>query len=42
MKSLFLKPIGTISDLGTPREWITEIVCYAIGVAAFILFLICL
>lgn len=24
MKSLFRKPIGTLRDLGTPREWTAD------------------
>jgi len=42
MKNIFPKPIGTLRELGTAREWITEIVCMAICAAAFILALICL
>ena len=42
MKPIFPKPIGTLRELGTPREWITEIVCAAICTAAGILALICL
>jgi hypothetical protein len=42
MKNIFLKPIGTLRDLGTPREWITEIVCMAICAAVLIAALIIL
>ena len=40
MKDIFLKPIGTLRELGTAREWITEIVCMAICAAVLILALI--
>lgn len=42
MKNIFLKPIGTLRDLGTAREWITEFVCMAICAAVLVAFLICL
>ena len=41
MSPLFLKPIGTIRDLGTGRAWLAEIIGLLICVAALILFLIC-
>ena len=37
MKNIFLKPIGTLRELGTAREWITEIVCMAICAAVLLL-----
>jgi len=42
MKSLFPHPIGTIKDLGTTREWVTEAACIAlcalILIALYIIF----
>jgi hypothetical protein len=29
MKRLFLKPIGTLRDLGTPSEWISDVFALA-------------
>ena len=37
MKQIFLKPIGTLRELGTPREWITEAVCLLFCAAVLIL-----
>jgi len=37
MKTIFLKPIGTLRELGTAREWITEFVCMAICAAVLLL-----
>jgi len=42
MKHIFLKPIGTLRELGTAREWITEFVCMAICAAVLIAALIIL
>ena len=42
MKNIFRQPIGNLRDLGTARQWITEIVCFAIGAAVLITALICL
>lgn len=42
MKSLFPHPIGTLRDLGTARQWITDAVCVGICVAVVILALIVL
>jgi hypothetical protein len=42
MKNIFLKPIGTLRELGTAREWTTEILCLSICAAAIALALICL
>ena len=37
MKNIFRKPIGTLRELGTAREWITEAIGILLCVAAFIL-----
>ena len=41
MKTIFLKPIGTLRDLGTPREWIVEalgiVLCALVIIAALII-----
>jgi hypothetical protein len=41
MKNIFLKPIGTLRELGTPRQWITEaiglLLCAALFILAYIL-----
>ena len=34
---IFPQPIGTLRDLGTAREWITEIACMAICAAVLLL-----
>lgn len=36
MKSVFLKPIGTLRDLGTARVWLGETVCLVILAAMVI------
>lgn len=30
MKSIFIKPIGTLRELGTVRAWIGEVVCLVV------------
>lgn len=42
MKNIFLKPIGTVRDLGTPREWIGDalvMVAWAIIIIAALILL---
>ena len=42
MKTIFPQPIGTLRDLGTPREWITDLMGCALiaGAVAVLLFLL--
>ena len=42
MKNIFPHPIGTLRDLGTPRQWLTDAVCLALGAAVIIAALILL
>lgn len=37
MKQIFHKPIGTLRELGTAREWIGEAACVLLCAAAVIL-----
>lgn len=39
---IFRRTIGTIHDLGTPREWLTDALCWGMIIGAAIVFLICL
>jgi hypothetical protein len=37
MKSLFPHPIGTLRNLGTPRQWLTDAIWMAICAAVLLL-----
>ena len=37
MKRIFPEPIGTLRNLGTPRQWAKEIVCALLCAALLIL-----
>jgi len=42
MKSLFLKPIGKLQDLGTARVWVVEIASFLVCAIALVALLILL
>ena len=37
MKRIFPEPIGTLRDLGTPRQWAKEIACALLCAAILLL-----